>query len=168
MFFDAFFILPDGLSYVQHRVGVRPGRTSPVTPKSRFCAPQLTRDFQVTALTRLRRSGSFGNVANQFHDAAAFRTAHDASLALLGRFRAGRVSRFCRDGLEVQQLFDFLQTLPMRRRQKAVVAHFDEAVRQNVLQEATDKFFRRDRPGFKLLGLAIAILKRDVAIFQFQ
>ncbi|MCG3158165.1 MAG: hypothetical protein DKINENOH_04806 [bacterium] len=83
---------------------------------------------------RLRRSGPFGRYfTNQFHDAAAFGAAHDVSFALFGRFRAGSVSWFCRDGFDVQQFFDFLQTLPMRRRQKTVVAHFDEAVRQNVL-----------------------------------
>ena len=35
-------------------------------------------------------------------------------------------------------------------------------------QEAPDKFFGRDCSGFKLLGFAVAKLKRDVAIFQFQ
>jgi len=37
-----------------------------------------------------------------------------------------------------------------------------------VLQEAPDKFFRRECPGLELFGLTVAILKRDVAVFQFQ
>ena len=41
MFFDAFFILHDGLSYVQHGVDERPGRTSPLTPKIAFLRPAI-------------------------------------------------------------------------------------------------------------------------------
>jgi hypothetical protein len=144
MFFDSFFIMPDDLLHAQHRVAVRSGRTSPVTPKSLL---RSTREFQVTALMRLRRSGSFRrDVANQFHDAVALGTTHDVSFTSFGRFRAGSVGWLCRNGFDdfgelsraVQQFFDFFQARAMPRRKKAVVPHFDEAVRQDVLQEAVD------------------------------
>ena len=126
-------------------------------------------------MMRLRRSGSFRRYfADQFHDAATLGAAHDPCLwlfrrlGIIGCFFHNRLHDFGELSRAVQQFFDFLQTLAMRRRQKAVVPHFDEAVRQHVLQEASNKFFRCDCPGFKLFGLAVAILKRDVVIFQFQ
>jgi hypothetical protein len=90
-----------------------------VTPKAHFCALQSTHEFQITALMRSRRSGAFGrDFTNQFHDATALGTVHDTRLWLVGRFRVGSVGWFCRDKIDIQQFFDFLQTLAMRGRQK--------------------------------------------------
>lgn len=74
-------------------------------------------------------------------------TVHDAGLGLGGRLRAGGVGCYVRDRLNVQQFFDFLQARSMSRRQKAVVSHFNKTVRQNMLQEAPDKFFRQASSG---------------------
>jgi len=56
----------------------------------------------------------------------------------------------------------------MSRREKTVVAHLDEAVGQNVLQKAANEFFRGQRFRGEFLGVALAVLKGDVAIFHFE
>ncbi len=49
------------------------------------------------------------------------------------------------------------EPLPTTRAEKAIVAHFDEAFGQDVLQEATDELLSGKGAGFELTGVGGAV-----------
>src|ERR1051325_4732951 len=58
--------------------------------------------------------------------------------------------------------------LPVSGREQAVVAHLNEAVRQDVLQEATYELGDRDGGESGLFGSRVFVLESDVAIFELE
>jgi hypothetical protein len=59
-----------------------------------------------------------------------------------------------------------VEHLSVPRAQEAVIAHFDESVRQHVLKKPTNELLRRHRSGLNLISGRFLVLKGDVAIFQ--
>jgi hypothetical protein len=50
------------------------------------------------------------------------------------------------------------------RAEQAVIAYFDESVREHVLQKTTDKLVGRPRAGFPLRSGCLLVLERDMAL----
>jgi hypothetical protein len=107
------------------------------------------------------------DVADEPHDAAALGTAQLSLLAI--RHRSGGVRWLrCFYGLDVEQVVEPCQPVPVSRRQEAVVPHFDESGWKHVRQEATDKLFHQEGLSVEGTGLGVFVLKGDVAVFQLQ
>jgi hypothetical protein len=60
------------------------------------------------------------------------------------------------------------QQLSISRREQAVVAHFNEAVRQDVLQEAADELFSGEGAVLELVGGRVFVSESDLAVFQLD
>jgi hypothetical protein len=58
------------------------------------------------------------------------------------------------------------QQLPVSWREQAVVAHFNEAVRQDVLQEAADELFSPEGRESELFAGRVFVLESDLAVFK--
>jgi hypothetical protein len=70
------------------------------------------------------------------------------------------------DGAGAELFSGRVEPMTVGRAEQAIVTHFDESVRQDVLKKPTDKLFGGHRAGFDLIGGRVLGLKRDLVIVQ--
>jgi hypothetical protein len=70
--------------------------------------------------------------------------------------------------LQAQKDSNLVQQGAMSGAEQAVVAHFDKAWRQDVLQEAPDELLGRQGAGSGFVGVGLLIAKGDLVIFKVK
>lgn len=70
--------------------------------------------------------------------------------------------------MDREKFFDLFELLALLRTEQAVVTNFDEAGRQDVLQETGDELFDGHGFDFPLLGFAVFVFESDHAVFELE